>query len=601
MEKKISDIIILHIIILHLQYCKIKEIIMDRITKSLMAEFLATFELKSDGESKDFEKFANYIATSSEYNKTFDIDSITIGQGSDTAIDGISIIVNGQLIESTDEIDDLLGRNNFLEVDYLFIQAKTSSNFEGSQVSSFLFGISDFFSTEPKLVRNDDVQHLADISNYIIEKAPKFKRNPLLKIYYVTTGNWTNDANINAHINSGKETLSQTNLFSNITFNIWGAKELASAYRKTQDAISSTINFSNRITMPSINGISQAYIGLLPYSEFLKILSDSEGNLQNVFEDNVRDFQGDNNDVNGGIANTLNNDGSEIFSVLNNGVTIVASSISPTGDQFTLTDYQIVNGCQTSNVLFNNRDGGFIQNVFVPIKLIATTDDDVKTRITLATNNQTPIKKEQLAVLTQFQRSLEQYYKSFDGDSKLFYERRSKQYNSDNHIVKSKIITVQYQIKSFAAMFLNEPQNVTSFYGSIVKKLNEGKIQIFNQDHSLSPYYTSAFAYYKLETLFRKGSIDSSYKKVRFHILLLFRILNSESELPPLNSSKKMEAYCNHLLKILNKDSQIINAFNQCIKVIDESGFDKSDKQNIKLASKTKVLIEYADKMKRKN
>ena len=65
--------------------------------------------------------------------------------------------------------------------------------------------------------------------------------------------------------------------------------------------------------------------------------------------------------------------------MLNNGVTIVASSISPTGDQFTLTDYQIVNGCQTSNVLFNNKDGQFINNVFVPIKLIATTDDEVKT------------------------------------------------------------------------------------------------------------------------------------------------------------------------------------------------------------------------------
>ena len=74
--------------------------------------------------------------------------------------------------------------------------------------------------------------------------------------------------------------------------------------------------------------------------------------MLNVFEDNVRDFQGDNNDVNGGIASTLNNDDSEIFSVLNNGVTIVASSISPTGDQFTINDYQIVNGCQTSNVLY---------------------------------------------------------------------------------------------------------------------------------------------------------------------------------------------------------------------------------------------------------
>jgi hypothetical protein len=65
------------------------------------------------------------------------------------------------------------------------------------------------------------------------------------------------------------------------------------------------------------------------------------------------------------------------------GSQIVASSISPTGDQFTIYDYQIVNGCQTSNVLYNNRKGEHISKVNVPIKLIATTDDEVKTRITL--------------------------------------------------------------------------------------------------------------------------------------------------------------------------------------------------------------------------
>ena len=41
--------------------------------------------------------------------------------------------------------------------------------------------------------------------------------------------------------------------------------------------------------MPEINGISQAYIGLLPYNEFLKIVSDDEQNLLNVFEDNLQD------------------------------------------------------------------------------------------------------------------------------------------------------------------------------------------------------------------------------------------------------------------------------------------------------------------------
>ena len=522
---------------------------MDRITKSLMLELLDSLEIKSTTEPKDFEKFCNYVAVSNEYNKTFDLESITVGDGDDTGIDGIAIIVNGQMIESVEEVDDLIEKNNFLEVDYIFIQAKTSSKFEGSEISTFLLGVKDFFSENPVFRRNANIKSSVDISNYIISKAPKFRRNPILKLYYITTGKWIDDENLKGLTDNLIRDIEDTNLFEKVCFHPFGSRELSNCYRKTKDAISNTIIFSNRITMPQINGISQAYIGLLPFNEFLKLISDKEDHLLNVFEDNVRDFQGENNDVNGGIAETLNNIDSDIFSVLNNGVTIVASSISPTGDQFTLTDYQIVNGCQTSNVLYNQRNSDNINKVYVPIKLIATTDDDVKTRITLATNNQTPIKKEQLAVLTRFQKDLELYYKSIEEEHRLYYERRAKQYSSDNNIIKSKIITLQNQIKSFAAVFLEEPHNVTSFYGMIVKRMNEGKIKIFNNDHKYCLYYTSAYAFYKLETFFKKGMIEASYKKVRFHILLIFRIITEKENLPYLNSNKS-ESYCNFLLSV---------------------------------------------------
>lgn len=566
---------------------------MDRITKSLITELLSNFEISSEGESKDFEKLVNYVIVSNEFNKTFNFESVSIGSGNDTGIDGIAIIVNGQFVESIEEVKDLIVKNNFLEVEYIFTQAKTSSSFDGSDINTFLFGVSDFFSEDPKLVRNTDIQNYAEISNFIIDNAPLLRDNPKLKLFYVTTGMWNNDTNLQGIIETGELTLKNTNLFDKILFKPMGARELASAYRKTKDAVSCTVIFNNRITIPPIKGVSEAYIGLLPFNEFLKIVSNDDGTLLNVFEDNVRDFQGYDNDVNGGIESTLTTNDSEIFSVLNNGITIVASSISTTGDKFTFTDYQIVNGCQTSNVLFNNKKSEYINDVSIPIKLIATIDDEVKTRITLATNNQTPIKKEQLAALTKFQKGLELFYNSFEGDAKLFYERRAKQYATDTHVIKSKIITLQYQIKTFAAMFLSEPHNVTSFYGTIVKKMNDGKIRIFDNEHSFLPYYTSAYAYYKLESFFKKGVIDTSYKKVRFHILLLFRLLNESEKNLSFKKTKKMDKYCEHLLSILNNNKKALKAFKACIEIIDKSGFDKTDKQEIKLASKTKLLIEY--------
>ena len=565
---------------------------MDRITKSFIQEMLSQQEMESESEFKDFEKLVNYTVISNFYNRSFSLDYVTVGEGNDTGIDGLGIIVNGQMIETTDEVDDLIERNGTLEVSFIFTQAKTSSSFNSGEINTFVFGIKDFFSENPQLVRNEDIQKFAELSDYLYEKAAAFKANPDIKLYFVTTGNWTGDQNLSAVIEAGKNELKQKNLFNKVTFEPYGARELAAAYRRTKEAISCTITLENKITIPSIEGVSEAYIGLLPFSEFSNIIVDEDDNLLSVFEDNVRDFQGDTNDVNKVIDDTVKGERNDLFGVLNNGVTIVASTISSTGDSYTLKDYQIVNGCQTSNVLFNNRHNENIGSVRVPVKMIATTNEEVKNQITLATNNQTPIKKEQLAALTDFQRRLEQYYKSFEGDGLLFYERRSKQYNTDTTVTKTRIISIPIQIKSFSAMFLQNPHMVTSYFGTIVKRLNSDNSQIFNHDHSFIPYYTSALAYYRLESLFRRRILDTQYKRVRFHLITLFRILAKPEAIPLLNSDRLMNRYCEPINDILNDESQYLPLFQQAINAVDSADFDLEDKQHVKQASKTQILID---------
>ena len=329
------------------------------------------------------------------------------------------------------------------------------------------------------------------MSDYIYSKAPDFKTNPSIKAYYATTGTWMDDVNLLAVLRTGENELEEKNLFDKVKIKALGARELTALYRKTKETSSANFSFAKRFTIPSMNGISEAYIGLLPFEEFQKIIIDDNGKLKNVFEDNVRDFQGDGNDVNSVISDTVTSESSEVFSILNNGITIVANTISPTGDSFTIKDYQIVNGCQTSNVLYNNRENKNIDRVNVPIKIIVTTNEEIKTQITLATNNQTPIKKEQLAALTSFQRNLEQFYQTFKGNLQLFYERRAKQYNADNNVIKTRIITIPIQIKAFSSMFLLNPHLVTSYFGTIVNKLNSESSKIFKQDHAYISYYIS--------------------------------------------------------------------------------------------------------------
>lgn len=565
---------------------------MDRITKQLVKELVKTQEVTTKNESEHFELFVNYSVVSDEHNRTFNLNDISIGSGHDTGIDGLAIIVNGSIINTSNEIDDFLERNGFLDVSYIFIQSKTSSSFDTSDIRTFVDGVKDFFREEPTLPRNNDIQNLADISNYILDHASSFKENPKCKLYYVTTGIYNEeDENINSVKTNAVKDLKEFNLFQTVDFKILGGSEIGKLYRKTKSPTSATFTFSNKVTLDDIEGIPQAYYGVLPFTEFKKLIIDDNDNIANVFDDNVRDFQGDTNPVNSKISETLNSDNPFLFSVINNGITIVANEIKTSGNTFTIDDYQIVNGCQTSNVLFMNRDNEKIQALNIPIRIIGTREEKIKSKITVSTNNQTAIKPEQLSAMSEFQKNLEFYYDTIEGDGKLYYERRSKQYNSDPSIIKRKIITTPIQIKSFSSMFKNEPHRVTSYFSLIVNKIGMVDSGVFEEKHQAEIYYVAGLAFYRLDMLFNSNIIDTKYKKVRYFILMLFRQLVTDEKNPPLNSLRKVEKFAKPIIDILNDNTRAKELFLKAVEIIEKSNIDIDDKHFIKSKGMSEKLI----------
>lgn len=565
---------------------------MDRITRQLVKELVKTQEIISTDESEHFELFVNYSIVSDEHNRTFNLNDISIGSGLDTGIDGLAIIVNGSIINSSSEVDDFLERNGFLDVSYIFIQSKTSSNFNTSDIRTFVDGVKDFFREEATLPRNNDIKNLADISNYILDHASSFKENPKCKLYYVTTGIYNEeDQNISSVKENAIKDLRNFNLFETVDFKILGGTEIGKLYRKTKSPTSAKFIFANKVTLDDIEGIPQAYYGVLPFTEFKKLIVDDNDNIANVFDDNVRDFQGDTNPVNSKISETLNSENPFLFSVINNGITIVANEIKTSGNTFTIDDYQIVNGCQTSNVLFLNRENDDIQALNIPIRIIGTREEKIKSKITVSTNNQTAIKPEQLLAMSEFQKNLELYYNTIEGDGKLYYERRSKQYNSDSSIIKRRIITTPIQIKSFSSMFQNEPHRVTSYFSLIVNKIGMPNSGIFEEKHQAEIYYVSGLAFYRLDMLFNTNIIDTKYKKVRYFILMLFRLLVTREQNPPFNSLKKVENFCKPIIDILNNTEETKKFFLEAVQILNSSQVDINDKHFIKSKGITERLI----------
>lgn len=530
---------------------------MDRITQSMIDSFKSNQSLNIDDDSELFEYFVNYCVVNNVYGSNdFDLEEITTGKATQ-GIDGIAIIVNQKFVNTIEDIDTLIEYNKSISVKFVLIQAKTSSSFDNTEIGNLLTYSKLFFSDDTSMFRTAEMQHFIELKEYIFSKGDKLKKNPELFLYYITLGTWTDDENLRATISVGKESLRGTNLFSNISFEPCGSEKIQDLYRKTKEKLKATFKFEKRITMYSINDDEVGYSGVLPFKEFKKLIIDENGATKAVFEDNIRDYLGPNPDVNKNITETIKTGNVNAFSMLNNGITVVTSSIIISGDIATIEDYQIVNGCQTSNVLIENMDSvEGIDELIIPIRIIATKDENLKNDITRATNSQTAIKKDQLEALSTFQKKLEEYYKTYRDEDALVYERRTGQYR-DSNIPKNRIVTIAMQIKTVAAMFLDEPSGVSGQYGTVAKRVGN---KIFKTADKEIIYYVSSLALYKIENLFRTHKIDKKYRRARYHAMMLFRMLVSTEEMPRFNA-RKMENYCKNILEVLENNAECERIF----------------------------------------
>jgi hypothetical protein len=530
---------------------------MDRITENLLAEFANEREMTSLPEERQFEHFACYVTVRRQYSESFDTDHIITGDGHDTGIDGIAIIVNDVLVTDIDEFESIQEGSANLEVVFVFVQATRSANFDSSKIGTFAFGVADFFEEFPKLPRNSKIADAATIMSAIYNRSSKFKRgNPACKMYYVTTGKLAPDPNLEARKLSAIADLNAKNLFGTVDFIAVGADEAQKLYRQAKNAIAKDFTFSNRTVVPEINGVADAYIGLVSAPEFLSILRDDNGELlKGIFYDNVRDWQ-DYNAVNIEIRSTLESQLTKTrFALMNNGVTIIARTLQPTGNRFHIEDFQIVNGCQTSHVLFGQREN-LDDSVMIPLRLISTQNEEVINAIIRATNRQTQVKEDQFFALTEFPKALEVYFQTFPGTHKLYYERRSRQYESLS-IEKTRVVNHDNLTRAFASTFLEEPHGATRNYTAL--KARMGK-DLYAEGHRLEPYYVAAFAWYKLEYFFRSGRIEAKYKPARYHLLLAARLFAHQGMLPRWNS-KNMETYCNVISETLWDQSKVESLF----------------------------------------
>lgn len=572
----------------------------DIVLKSHFDDFKQQYDYQDMTDSKAFELFAIYSIVS-KYIKTDTLSSdlleqFNIGDGNDWGIDGFIVIVNGKIVTSVQEVDDLLNANNYINLNIITVQAKTSHNFDSGELGLFLDGneyfLLDLTNSTELPPSNDKLNECRHLLKHIYSKCAVFQdgKNPTLDAYFVTCGEYNHQPNFEVKIQNAKKTIMDIDLVSRFECNMLGRKDIIRYYKETKSKAEAILKIDNKISLPEVANITESYLCLIPFREFKKLIIGEDSKIiHSVFYDNIRAFQGD-NIVNKAMSDFLkhgidNNGDISLFTAMNNGITIIAKSIKTTGNNMRISDYQIVNGCQTCNVLQQNANINGIDDLMLTVKIISSDDKDIRDKIIVGNNSQTEVKREQLIALLDTQKQIEDYFNAQNTFEKLYYERRSKQYKYEEaSIPQYKVITIPFLIKAFVAMIMEKPDQVSGYYGSIVEAFDKNDIHVFDPQTKPELYYTSALACYMMEKLFKLGFISSEYKKIKYHLLLSFKLL-AQSERTPQFNNRKIQDYCNRICEILCDETKCKTYFKHSITLVDlvlgrkPMDSDRSDKR----------------------
>ncbi|KZF06728.1 hypothetical protein A2J03_24075 [Rhodococcus sp. EPR-157] len=538
---------------------------MDRITESVMKRYVKEAGIGARPEHQQFEAFAGSVLLRAEvgHDPESSIDDFLAGDGIQ-GYDLFAMVVNDELVTDVIALDEICARARTISVEFVFAQFKTSPSFKTSEFSNFSDTCRMIIEKSSSLDTQEFPASL--LVSAIYDRAEMFKVNPKLSLFYVTTSGVDPELPIRRKAESSRSDIMQLSLTASVDIQFVGAAALQARWRQLDQGTTRTIRFEKKASMPQIDGVVQAYIGMLPAQELLNLVT-VDGSptrmLKSIFYDNVRDFQG-NVDVNTKISETLTGSDRARFAVFNNGVTIVAQEINNTGDTFRLLDYQVVNGCQTVHVLHEAAMelGGInsLPDVFVPVKMIATSDAEVARSIAQATNQQTQVTAESLLANSEVQKRIEEYFTAVDDvdDFKLYYERRLKQWAGSSVVVGAwRMVTIRQMIRSFGAVYLNQPHTANRYYNDL---RDQAGTRIFIDSNAPGLFWISALLFCRIEFLFRNDKIDAKLKPIKFHMMAGISRATLKGKTPHFKNSAAVEKYVADLRTLLASDERLIKA-----------------------------------------
>lgn len=507
----------------------------------------------------------NYLVVSKFHPDAFsdkgDLERVVVDEKGQFGLDAIAFIVNGNLVLGKDDIS-IYAKSKKLDVDILFIQTKTEEKCDTGNLLKTIQATKNFLENfEAITEKNSNVLNAKEIYDELF-KYENFRlctsQSPKCHIFYVTAANEWDGGLVKSICESNEKELSSSMKdIKSVDIQVLGREYVMETYSEVKNNITVQINLKNSITLDKIEGVKEAYIGYLTGNDYLKIICDNTGDLRRrIFYENVRDYQGTENNVNKEIRSTIANENTRgQFILLNNGVTIITKSVTSLGaNMYELADFQIVNGCQTSNEIFNCKE--FASDILVPVKIIYTTDSDIISSIVKATNRQSPVPEEAFIALGKYHKELQLLFSEYSKEMpiEMFYERRS----GEEDDIKEKqgsyqVVTLHGMVRAFESVYCQNPNVVFSTNPANILKSKKEKI--FCKDHKPEVYYLASYLFVKFVNMQQKGKFSKHDYTLRFYIIMIVRVLMVGSLNVPELSSSAMGKENKKMLKLLKGDA----------------------------------------------
>jgi len=433
-----------------------------------------------------------------------DLQSGIVDGGDDGGVDSVYLFIDNEYIN--EEIPSFLHYKKGVSIELVVIQSKYSEGFKETAVEKLNRTLNDLLQAEfdkSKLsieYNKNIIEKFTTIAYTLKNLVVKFP-NLTVNCYYSTKGDSSEThRKVKTKADRLIDDIQSNWIDSKVNFHFFGANELLKEARRTPNIV---------YKIKTEDGFSpdkNMYVALVKLSDYYNFITNDGSQLdKNLFEANIRDYQGNVN-VNKAISYSLQNESNENFWWLNNGVTIIGSKMTSSGKEIIIDSPQIVNGLQTSNEIFRyfstSKSEDFNRSILV--RVICPEGEDSRDKIIKATNSQTSIPAVSLRGSDKVHRDIETFFKS----NGYYYDRRKNQYKNEGKPI-NKIISLSFLGQALMTIILHKP-NVARARPSTLLNNNEEYKKLFNDKNSLKSTYNCALLLKTIDTALRKTEISSS-------------------------------------------------------------------------------------------